>query len=242
LRPSLKGFPRLACLAGVLLAASGFAGVGRAAAAWTTVAVWEMDEGPNATVMHDSSGANRDGQIGSVVETGVVDGARTVYEWPAGNLDVEDPQRLVTVTGNRAFNPRQDGFSVTVRFKTSAVDQNIIQKGQARTAGGSWKVDMTNGRVFCLFRGEAGQAAIGSTPGVSLADNNWHTVRCIRRSGAVTIIVDGGTPRKRVEPTGRIANDRQVTIGGKLQCNPANNVSCQYYVGRIDRAAVRRRR
>jgi hypothetical protein len=228
-------------VAGVL-AASGFAGVTPATAAWTTMARWEMNEPAGATVMEDSSEKDRDGAIGSVVETGVPLGGGDIgYEWPAGDLSVQDPGRLVEVPG-RGFNPRGDRFSVTVRFATGAVDQNIIQKGQAQTAGGMWRIDMTaTGKVVCLFRGAGGQAAIGSTPGVSLADNTLHTVRCIRRAGSVTIVVDGGEPRTNEKASGRIANTQPVTIGGKLQCNPANDVSCQYFVGEMDRAIIKRK-
>jgi Laminin G domain len=230
-------------LVGVLFTASASAGVESASAAWTTMARWEMDEGVNATSMDDSSAADRDGNIGSEVETGVVADGETGYRWPAGDLNVEDPQRLVRAT-SRAFNPRRDAFSVTVRFKTGvAADQNIIQKGQAPSGGGMWKIEMaSSGRVVCLFRGSAGRGAIGSEQGVSLANDEWHTVRCIRRSRAVAIIVDGGEPRKQVRRTGRIANTWPLTIGGKSQCNPPNNVTCQYYVGMLDRAVVKRRR
>jgi hypothetical protein len=209
------------------------------------MAVWEMNEGPNASTMHDSSGRNRDGAIGSVVETGVQDGNKTGYRWPAGNLGERNDERLVTVD-RRGFNPGRDAFSVTIRLKTDvAAQQNIIQKGQAPTPGGMWKIEMeSSGRVFCLFKGSAGRAAIGSVQGVSLANDRWHTVRCIRRPGGVTIIVDDREPRRQANPTGRISNDQPVAIGGKTQCNPAhptNPVSCQYYVGLLDRAVVRRR-
>jgi hypothetical protein len=242
LRLSSIAFRRWTLLVAVLLAASASAGVESASAAWTTMARWEMNEPSGATVMQDSSDRNRDGTIGSDVQTGVFEDGETGYRWPAGNLDVQNDARLVKVD-RRGFNPGEDAFSVTLRFKTGvAADQNIVQKGQAATAGGVWKIEMdSNGRVFCFFKGSAGRGAIGSTRGVSLADDEWHTVRCVRRSGSVTIIVDGGEPRKQVRTTGRIANDRPLTIGGKLQCNPANNVSCQYYVGLVDRAVVRRR-
>jgi Concanavalin A-like lectin/glucanases superfamily len=180
--------------------------------------------------------------IGGVVEPGiVVSGENRAYRWPAGDLNAKDPGRLVTATG-RAFNPREDAFSVTIRLKTAvAADQNIIQKGQAPSPG-IWKIEMaSSGRVFCFFKGEVGRAAIGSLEGVSLADDAWHTVRCIRRSAGVTIIVDGGSPRTQARATGRIANGWPLTIGGKSQCNPDNNVTCQYYVGDIDRVVVRRR-
>jgi hypothetical protein len=232
------GFRRWALLVVLLLVASAIAGAKPAFAAWATVAAWEMDEGPGASTMQDSSGANRDGSIGSVVVTGVDSGGDLVYEWPAGDLGVENPERLVTVPG-RGFNPQRNGFAVTIRFKTADANHNMIQKGQA-TAPGLWKVELDNGRAKCLFKGSSGQGAIGSS--LSLADNEWHTVRCARRSGRVSITVDGGAPRTIERRTGKIANAAPVAIGGKFACNPPNGVSCQYYVGQISRAVVKRRR
>jgi Laminin G domain len=237
MRPSFWGFRRWALVLTVLLAASAAAAAEPASARWTTSARWEMNEGVNASTMRDASAADRDGSIGDVVLTGVVtDGGDTVYEWPPGDLSVENPERLVTVPSS-GLNPRRADYSVRVRFKTTEPDQNIIQKGQA-TAAAQWKLELVNGRAKCLFKGSGGRGAIGS--GVSLADGNWHTVRCMRVGGIVKIVV-GGQTRSIDRNTGRIANQAQVTIGGKFNCNPANNVSCQYYVGQIDRAVIKRR-
>jgi hypothetical protein len=235
-RISSCGFRAL--LAAVLLVVSASAGAEAALGAWTKVAAWHMNEGPDATRMRDSTGHGHRGTIGADVETGVpVSGANRAYSWPDGNLAVENPNRLVTV-GSRGLNPLRDGFAVTLRLKTTALDQNIIQKGQAAPAATMWKIEMVNGRVFCLFKGAAGRRAIGSRGTVS--DGNWHTVQCIRRFRGVTIIVDGGTPRTERGRTGRIANTYPVAIGGKSICNPPN-VQCQYYVGLLDRVIVRRR-
>jgi hypothetical protein len=237
LRASSFASRRWALLVAVLLAANASAGVESAFGAWTKVAAWQMNEGVNATVMHDSSGNGRTGTIGSTVETGVVvSGTNKAYQWPA-DVDVVDNNRLVKVN-SRALNPRRDAFAVTIRLKTGVGENNnIIQKGQATTAGGMWKIDILNGRIFCTFKGAAGRAAIGSRETVS--DDAWHTVQCVRRRTGVTITVDGGVPRKQAGRTGRIANDWPLAIGGKLVCN-AGTVQCHYYVGLLDRAIVRR--
>jgi hypothetical protein len=229
-----------------LLVASASAGVESAFGAWTTVADWEMNEpSTDAAIMHDSSGNGRYGRIGDAVETGVDDPdfgnpANRAYEWPAPAPAVRDDQRLVTVD-RRAFNPRRDAFAVTLRLKTDAVDTNIIQKGQATTAGGLWKIEVDElGRAICFFRGSAGRRAVSSGPQL-VNDNVWHTVRCERRRRSVSIIVDGGARRTQAGRTGRVANDVPVTIGGKFRCNPPGGPSCQYYVGLLDRVVVRRR-
>jgi hypothetical protein len=188
--------------------------------------------------MHDSSGNGRWGLIGSAVQTGVVVDGATGYRWPPENVEGVHRERLVTVN-RRAFNPGRDAFAVIVRLMTDVEDNiNIIQKGQASTAGGMWKIDMLEGRVFCTFKGGAGRRAVGSWTKVS--NNAWHTVRCVRRPRSVTIIVDGGVPRTQAGRTGRIANTKPLSIGGKWDCN-ADTVQCHYYVGLLDSVVVRRR-
>jgi hypothetical protein len=228
-------------LVAALLAANAWAGVESAFGAWTSVAAWQMNEGPNATVMHDSTGNHRTGTIGSAVETGIdlsPNNNNKAYQWPPDEAGVH-PERLVLVTSS-GLNPRRDAFAVTIRLKTTSVDNtNIIQKGQSATTGGMWKIDMLNGRIFCTFKGASGhRASIGSLGQVS--DNNWHTVQCVRRRTGVTITVDGGVPRTQAGRTGLIANSWNVAIGGKSSCN-GDTVQCHYYAGLLDRVIVQRR-
>ena len=185
--------------------------------------------------MHDSSGNHRSGVIGNLVTTGVVDGEFTGYRFTAGPKDID---RLVVVD-RPPLNPYRSVFKVFLRLNTNATDQNIVQKGQANTPGGNWKIEMVDGHVICSFRGAAGRGAVGSRQ--NLADGGWHRVVCIRRPTEVVITVGGGIPRRDPGRTGRIANDADLTIGGKKSCT-APNVSCEYYDGLLDRIAVFKRR
>jgi Laminin G domain len=221
-------------LTAVLLLASTSAGIGSAFGA--TIADWEMNEGSGARTMHDSSGSNLSGRIGSAVKTGIVLSGATGYRWPSQNKDGLHPERLVTVSSS-LLNPRRGDFSVSIRLLTGAGNQNIIQKGQARTAGGMFKIDMVRGHVYCTFKGSAGRVAVGSRQ--TVRDGVWHSVRCRRRSNGVTIVVDGGRRRTTRGRTGKIANGWALSIGGKLHCDPPD-VECDYYVGVLDRAIVRR--
>jgi hypothetical protein len=223
-------------LVAALLAASVSAAVEPAFGATTTVADWEMNEAAGATVMRDSSGSNLSGTIGSAVETGVVKAGAKGYRWSGRNKAGLHPERLVTVQSS-LLNPGTAAFAVTVRLFTGAGDQNIIQKGQARTTGGMFKIDMLQGHVICTFKGSSGRAAIGSRQ--TVWDHVWHTVRCERRATSVSIIVDGGTPRTKSGATGNISNNKVLAIGGKAECNPPD-VQCDYYVGLLDRAFVQR--
>jgi hypothetical protein len=158
------------------------------------------------------------------------------YRWSGQNKAGYHPERLVTVQSS-LLNPGTGGFAVTVRLYTGAGDQNILQKGQSRTAGGMFKIDMLRGFVICTFKGSSGRAAIGSRQ--TVWDHVWHTVRCERRSTGVTIIVDGGAPRTNAGATGNIANTKPLSIGGKAACD-GTTVQCDYYVRLLDRAVVQR--
>jgi hypothetical protein len=223
-------------LIAALLVASAAAGVKSASAAWIKLAVWEMNESAGATVMHDSSGHHRSGKIGNVVTTGVVDGNFKGYQFTsAGPKDIEH----LVIADRPALNPKGHVFSVFLRLNTTEMDQNIIQKGQSNTPGGSWKIEVDpEGHVVCTFRGAAGRGAIRSRG--NLADGNWHKVVCTRQPDAVVITVGGGFPRKDPGRTGNIENNAAVTLGGKKDCT-APNVSCQYYGGLLDRVAIRRK-
>jgi hypothetical protein len=195
-----------------------------------------MNEPPGSTTMTDSSGSNLSGAIGSAVLTGVVTAGATGYRWLAENKDGLHPERLVIVE-SPLLNPGTDDFAVTVRLYTGAGDQNTPQKGQAKTVGGMFKMDMLTGQVICMYRGSAGRAAVRSTQ--KIWDNSWHTVRCERRSTGVTLTIDGGPAKTTRGPTGNIANNWEFSIGGKSRCDPPD-IQCDYFVGRIDSVVVER--
>lgn len=210
------------------LAVAGAAGA--ASAFGATVADWEMNEPSGATTMRDSSASNLSGSIGSAVVTGAVTNGATGYRWLGTNKDGYHPERLVTVNSS-LLNPGTSDFVVTIRLFTGAGDQNIVQKGQATTPGGYWKIDMTKGQVICLFKGPEGRSAIRSTQ--TVWDNAWHTIRCERNDTRVSLTIDGGTTRTNVSATGNIGNSKVLAIGGKASCN-GGSIQCDYYVGRLD--------
>jgi hypothetical protein len=206
-----------------------------AASAFGAIADWEMNEGANATTMH-STGSGPDGSIGSAVVTGVVTNGAKGYRWRSENRGGSaHPERLVKVNSSK-LNPGTANFTVIMRFMTGSFgDQNIIQKGQATTNGGQWKIPIKNGKVGCNFLGVQHRSAVWSNK--IIADNKWHVVRCDRRTGGVTIRIDGGAPKTNHRWTGSISNTWPVTIGGKLKCNQ-QSVGCDYFVGHIDRIVV----
>jgi Laminin G domain len=199
------------------------------AQASVTVASWQMNEGAGAGVMVDSSGHGHNGSVGSRVITGYPAGGSRGYKFRPG----AGPSRagLVTVADSSALNPGTSAYAVTVRLRTASGSQNIIQKGQATTAGGYFKIDMTHGRIHCEFRDSSRRIrATGSSKAID--DGRLHTIRCARSSAGVSATVDGTTHVNR-GPTGSISNGYPVSIGGKLYCRAAG-VGCDRFVGVMD--------
>jgi hypothetical protein len=215
------------------------ASFGAASAFGAVIADWEMNEPPGATTMTDSSGSGLNGSIGSAVVTGVVTDGAVGYRWPSENRwNTAHPERLITVNSS-SLNPGTADFTVIMRFYTGSTgDQNIIQKGQAKTSGGMWKIPLFGGKVGCNFLGVAHRSAVWSNQIV--ADNKWHTIRCDRRTTGVTLTLDGGTPKTNHNWTGSISNTWPLAIGGKPKCDGGVTVGCDYFVGRIDSIVVMR--
>ncbi len=53
--------------------------------------------------------------------------------------------RLVTWQDDNRLDPGTQPYAVTIRFKTGAVDPNIIQKGQDNQTGGYCKFALKKG-------------------------------------------------------------------------------------------------
>jgi hypothetical protein len=220
----------------VMLTATGLvAGTASQAEAFAgrTVALWEMNESAGARTMADDSGNHETGRIGDEVGVGARVSGATAYHF--GRLDPDTPPthpgHVVTVADDSDLDPGTRDYAVTLRLRTSGYFGNVVQKGQATVAGGSWKIQIPSGIVQCWFRGSSGQVLVSSPRRYN--DGAWHTIRCERTSDAVTLIVDGSTVAYRSGRTGRIANSWPVSIGGKTTCDQVN-VGCDYYYGDLD--------
>lgn len=221
-----------------------FAGVSVAALVGSLVAVpasavtspaisWDMNEGPGASVMRDSGPLGIDGQIGNEVMTGTSVDAAVGYQFPRlkPNTPPAHPEHLVVVPDQTALDPESGDYSVEIRYRTTNGFGNLIQKGQSRSAGGQWKIQLPGGRPQCYFKGSAGRAGAGwKTP---INDGRWHTLLCVRTPDSVTLYVDGVRRGRKVGPTGTISNRFPITIGGKQKCDQVK-VTCDYFGGTID--------
>lgn len=76
-----------------------------APASAATLADWEMNEGPGAQTMVDSSG-HVNGAVGSAVKTGVHIQGSTAYQWPftSPTAPPPKPERLVQASSS-TLNP-----------------------------------------------------------------------------------------------------------------------------------------
>lgn len=197
-----------AAAAMTLLSASG------ANAVTTTSALWHFNE-TSGNVAFDSSGNNLNGTFGSGVQVGQQGYSGTGYKFSTGHVTVPSAAKL---------NPGSRSFHFSMRVKTSTapgagVDYDLIRKGLAATAGGDYKMELlpSGGKTvaFCEFRGSRGVGSItSSTSTANLADGHWHKVTCTKKSGSISVTVDG-TAKSRSLTIGSISNSAVLTIGAK---------------------------
>jgi Laminin G domain len=200
-----------------------------------TLANWQMNEARGATVMVDRTG-HVNGTIGSAVVTGYKVNGATAYHWPFASPTAPPakPERIVQAKSS-SLNPGSGRYAVKIRYRTTKHFGNIIQKGQAGSPGGYYKLENPNGRLTCVFRGVNSSGKFKRKQVVSgvLSDGKWHVAVCSRRSKLLTLKIDGNIVDTAKGSTGTISNNRPVTIGGKLNCNQITT-TCDYFTGDID--------
>jgi Laminin G domain len=212
-----------------------------APASAATLANWQMNEGKNASVMVDSSG-HVNGTIGSAVVTGYTYSGATGYHWPftSPTKPPAKPERIVQANSS-SLNPESGNYTVVMRYRTTKHFGNIVQKGQAGSSGGYFKLENPNGQLTCVFRGRNSSGKFKRKQVVSgvLSDGKWHVVRCSRTAKALTLTVDGKVVDTAKGSTGNISNNRPVSIGGKLNCDQVRT-TCDYFTGDIDYVKILR--
>jgi hypothetical protein len=218
----------------VAVTAAPAAATGRQArAGWDTVASWAMDEPAGSQVMYDGSGNGLHGTIGSEVVTAQRSGSVRAYGFSRLEPDTPPahPRHLVVVPDYPALDPGDRDFAFSVRLRTPYHFGNVIQKGQATVAGGSFKMQIPSGKVQCWFRGSSGQVLVTAPRPVN--DSAWHTVTCLRYRTGAAVAIDGVTVASKAGSTGTIANSWPLSIGGKTTCDQVQ-VGCDYFAGDLD--------
>lgn len=220
-----------------------------ASAAPATGVQWAMDERSGRT-MAAAGGQGPNGTVGTGVMIGTPGLAATGYTFPSPAPQGSRPDRLVTVSdsvGGRHLNPGAARITLVASVNTrGSGEYNVMQKGQARTAGGFYKIEINSngshpGRVSCTFgTGSRSFAVAAPTP---VNDGRWHRLTCIKAASAagtvsVSVTVDG-KPTTRSFPDSSFAIDNAfpLTIGGKYACN-GESVECDYFEGSLDQTGV----
>jgi predicted small secreted protein len=205
------------------------------------VVIYQMDERAGAAVMKDSGGSGVDGKIGGDIVTGAVVDATHGYRFPTvdpGSTSVH-PRHLATIPDSPAIDPGSSTYSVTIRYLTTEANgANLIQKGQAHSPGGQFKIQVPEGKPQCLFKGSEGR--LGASSPARIDDGRWHTLRCTRTPPGVSLYVDGVLRKRHAGTVGAIDNSFPMTIGGKPQCDMVK-VECDYFGGVIDYVRIDKR-
>jgi hypothetical protein len=200
-----------------------------AQAAAVVVAKYNMNEPPGATTMVDSSSYGNDGTLHNV-QTGVPGWRGTAYQFGNNNPS------YVVVPDDPSLDPGNDGWSITARVSFPSYPDStfdLVRKGLSTTAGGDYKLEiMRSGKSRCLFRGSTGQAVVISD--TSLSPDDWHTLRCVKTSNAVKLVVDGHKTFADLGAVGSISNDASLLFGIKMEEGGDD------YLGKMDQVVIKR--
>jgi hypothetical protein len=144
---------------------------------------------------------------------------------------------IIEIADRKGLDPHRHGFAFggVVREKRAqaAFGANLVQKGYYNQDGGQWKLQLKSGGVpSCVVFGALGRLKADATH--SVANGHWHLVTCTRTPSGLTIRVDGRVVASESGPTGLIANDAPVKVGGKKTA--AGN---KQFRGRIDNVFLR---
>ena len=216
-------YPARMITAGVLLGVALLGNASPAAAAPTLVALWKMDETSGST-MRDSIGSHN-GSLHSV-QLGLSGFKGRAYGFTGSSY--------VSVPSASRLNPGSQNITVTIHLKATSVpssggDWDVIRKGYYETNGGEFKVEyQPTGQASCGFKGSSGYSELIAGP--ALNNNRWHTVRCVKTSSRIQLIVDGQTFSKTAN-IGSFANSEPVVIGSRP--------GAEFFRGTLDHASIR---
>jgi hypothetical protein len=211
--------------------ASVFAAVPASAAATTTYGLWYLNEAPGANTARDSSGHGHHGKVGADIQTGVVVSGATAYRFPT--WDSTAARHEVVVPESDQLDPGRSDFRLSTRFRTARYYSNVVQKGQAGTTGGYWKLEIARGIAKCQFRTDTGTHLTVSSGSRRVDDARWHSIACYRDGATAWLVVDGVETSRRTGLSGTVNNTWELAMGGKSRCDQVD-VGCDFFAGEID--------
>jgi len=188
-------------------------------------------------VMDDATANNNNGAVGTRVSMRVPYGSSYGYEF-RGSGDVRNRENVVLVNDSSTLDPGTRNVTLSVEVTTTDSNANIMQKGQAGTPGGYYKVEINSGRPGCQFYGTNKEK--NYTWPTAINNGRPHTIVCKKYGSYITITVDGVTSKPQytagAASIGSISNAKQLVIGGKAECG--SGVSCDYFAGKVGSARV----
>jgi Concanavalin A-like lectin/glucanases superfamily len=201
-----------------------------------TVLLLEFNEPAGSTVAADSSGMGHNGAIGSHIKMNGSYADWDRHPPDAGIYYGAAHLVMVNDAADGSLDPGSSNFTVEFRMRSTDKFGNILQKGQARTAGGQVKFQQPVGFVSCMFKSPTAQRAVKSS--IATNDGQWHIIRCERTPSEIRLYIDGVLNKRLGGSTGNINNTKPWTIGGKFECNTSDPTqgadSCDYFPGDID--------
>ena len=220
----------VAALASLVLAAPA------AQAAPVNVLDLELNDPAGSTVAVDSSGMGHNGAVGSHIRLNGSYGTWDRHDPASTTYYGANHLIMIPDAADGSLDPGTGNFVVEFRYRTTVKFGNVIQKGQATTAGGQVKFQQPGGYMSCMFKSPTGQAAIKATKPTN--DGQWHVFRCERTPTQVSIYIDGVFNARIRHTTGDINNKKPWTIGGKFDCDTSDPTvgadSCDYWAGDMD--------
>lgn len=166
---------------------------------------WQLNEKSGAAV--DSSGNGNNGTLhGGITRTGT----QYRFDGSTGYVSVPDSSTLDPGSGNITLTVK---FSLDGNPTPSGNDYDLARKGLGSTTGGDYKAEVLDtGKGFCHFRGSQHSADL--TGGSNLGSGT-HTLKCVKTSSSVSLLVDGSVKATRSVTVGSISNSSGVSIGAK---------------------------
>jgi hypothetical protein len=173
------------------------------ARAATFGASWQFNETSGLAI--DSTGNGNSGTLhGGIRRTGT-------------GYDFDGSTGYVSVPDSSSLDPGSADIALTVRFNVDPVpsgyDYDLIRKGLSTTSGGDYKAEVVSGgRGLCHFRGSKNSATITGGSGL---ESGTHTLKCVKTSSSVQLVVDGSVKATKAITVGSISNGSGVPLGAK---------------------------
>ncbi len=194
-----------ATAATTLFAVASAVGTSTQASAASFGGSWQFNEKSGSAV--DSSGNGNNGTLhGGITRTGT----QYHFDGSTGYVSVPDSSTLDPGSGNLALTVK---FTLDGNPTPSGNDYDLARKGLGSTSGGDYKAEVLDtGKGFCHFRGNQHSADL--TGGSNLGSGT-HTLKCVKTSSSVSLLVDGSVKASRTVTVGSIANSSGVSLGAK---------------------------